>query len=317
MRPRRVGEILDAGINLYLRNARTLMGLAATVVIPMQVLSAVVLLSTVPSGSDVPTGFAAFNASTQTTSDAAAVLGANAVLIVVSLIVSILTTAACVKGVSDAYLDHKPQFAASLLFAVRRFPALLGMNILLFLGLVAGLIALVIPGIWLYGVWSVAAPALLIEGLGPARSLGRSRRLVKGRWWPTAGVLIVASIMVAVVSGAFEALLVAVASLGSQPSLLAAVLVVTASGAVATIVTQPFHAAVTTILYYDLRVRREGYDLHVLAEQLGLPELSPSAEARARAEHPEAIGVPLGPESVGLPGGPPFWPPPPDWKPAS
>jgi hypothetical protein len=222
-----------------------------------------------------------------------------------------------VKGVSDAYLDHKPQFAASLLFAVRRFPALLGMNILLFLGLIAGLIALVIPGIWLYGLWSVAAPALLIEGLGPARSLGRSRRLVKGRWWPTAGVLIVASIMVAVVSGAFEALLVAVDSLGSQPSLLAAVLVVTASGAVATIITQPFHAAVTTILYYDLRVRREGYDLHVLAEQLGLPELSPSAEAQARAEHPEAIGVPLGPESVGLPGGPPFWPPPPDWKPAS
>jgi len=35
------------------------------------------------------------------------------------------------------------------------------------------------------------------------------------------------------------------------------------------VLTRPFLAAVTTILYYDLRVRHEGYDMQLLAEQLG------------------------------------------------
>jgi hypothetical protein len=56
------------------------------------------------------------------------------------------------------------------------------------------------------------------------------------------------------------------------------------------------------VLYYDLRVRKEGYDLELLAEQLGIP---PSAMPAAAA----------GPEAVGNVGGPPFWPPPPGWKP--
>lgn len=59
MRPRRVGEILDAGIKVYVRNAWTLMGLAAIVVIPMQAVAAIVLLSTVSSGSDILTGVSA------------------------------------------------------------------------------------------------------------------------------------------------------------------------------------------------------------------------------------------------------------------
>jgi hypothetical protein len=233
---------------------------------------------------------------------------------VVQLLASWLTTAACVKAVSDAYLDEPTSIGQSLRFALRRLPALAGMEILLFLGLVAGFIALVIPMIWLYVSWSVAAPALLIEGAGPARALGRSRKLVAGRWWPTAAVLIVASIMVSVISGVFQALFAGLASLSSQPSVLASVALLTLSSAVATIIAQPFHAAVSTILYYDLRVRHEGFDLHVLAEQLGLPAVA-GAPSGAAAD-PARAGLPVGPESVGQPGGPPYWPPPPGWRPS-
>ena len=145
----------------------------------------------------------------------------------------------------------------------------------------------IIPGIWLYAAWSVAVPALLIERKGAFRSLGRSRRLVKGRWWATAAVLVVATLMVTLISGAIEALLIAVASLPSQPSLLLAVFVSTLSGVIATVITEPFRAATTTLLYYDLRVRREGYDLHVLADQLGLPVL---LDAGRRGRRPGGVG---------------------------
>jgi hypothetical protein len=323
MRPRRVGEILDAAIKIYIRNARTLMGLTAVVVVPMRVLAGIVLLSTLPSGSDVPGGTFNLNSSSQATTDRAAVLGANGVLIVIELIVATLVIAACTKAVSDAYLDQPIGVAASLRFALRRFPALLVLYIVTYLGLVVGFILLIIPGIWLYAAWSVGVPALLIEGLGPFRALGRSRRLVKGRWWATAAVLLVATLMVTLVAGAIEALLIAVASLPSQPSLLVAVFVSTLSGVIATIITEPFRAAAVTLLYYDLRVRREGYDLHVLADQLGLP--SSSMPATGNGQHAGWAGgpgdgdpsgtYPIGPESVGQPGGPPFWPPPPGWTP--
>jgi hypothetical protein len=316
MRPRRVGELLDAGIKLYLGNARTLMGLAAAVVIPVQVVIAIVYLSTFTSGSNVPGGSFGIQLHPQPAQDPAARAGASIVVGLLGLIVSALVTAACVKAVSDAYLDRTPGIGSSLRFALRRLLAVLGCQIVRVLGLIVAFVLLIIPGIWLYGMWSVAVPALLVEGKGPVASLGRSGRLVKGRWWPVAGVLIVTTIMVAVIGGAVSALLLGLASLPSRPSLGLAVLVTTLSGVVSGVITQPFTATVTTILYYDLRVRKEAYDLQVLADQLGLPQTDAAPSFDGAATRPTgAEHLPLGPESVGRPGGPPFWPPPPGWQP--
>jgi hypothetical protein len=329
LRPRRVGEILDAAIKIYLGNARTLMGLAAAVVIPVQVVIAIVYLSTFSAGSDVPGGSFAITLHPQPAQDPAARAGASVVVSLLSLVVAALVTAASVKAVSDAYLDHSPTIGTSLRYALRRLPAVLGCELLRVLGLIVTFILIIIPGIWLYGRWSVALPALLVERTGPVSALRRSSRLVKGRWWPSAGVLIVATVMVSIVGGALSALLIGVASLPSQPSLGLAVLVTTLSGVVTGVLTQPFTATVTTILYYDLRVRREAYDLQVLADQLGLPRSEGDGEPErpaAPAGHGGDGGVPgdgwtgrehlpLGPESVGRPGGPPFWPPPPGWRP--
>jgi hypothetical protein len=319
MRPRRVGEILDGAVKVYVRNARTLMGLALVVIIPVQLITAVVLLSVVPSGSDVPNGSGPFGGfRQQTVPDPAAFLGADAVLIVLGGIGSALITAACVKAVSDAYLDHPTGIGISLRFAGRRLAAVIGMEILLSLGLVLAFIALIIPGIWLYASWSVAMPALLVEGRGPASSLGRSLKLVQGRWWPTAGVLLVSYVLVTIVSAIVQGLLSAVAALPSHPSVVLAVVVATLSGTVGAVISNPFRAAVTTILYYDLRVRKEGYDLQVLADQLGLPAGTLSADQPAgwgEERVPAGDQLPYGPEAVGRPGGPPFWPPPPGWRP--
>lgn len=218
--------------------------MAAAVVIPTQVVAAMVLLSTVSSGSDVPTGFSGFSTPARTPADSAAALGAQLILILVGPIVTTLVTAASVKAVSDIYVGQPTGVKISLRFALRRLGAVIGLELLSGIGLTVGFIALVIPGIWLYGLWSVAVPVLLIERTGPASALGRSRRLVSGRWWPTAGVLLVATIMVSVISGAFQALLVGVSSLPSQPTVVAAVIVTTASGAISTIIVRPFEACV-------------------------------------------------------------------------
>jgi hypothetical protein len=64
MRPRSVGEVLDGAIKLYLANARTLIGIVACVVVPLQILSAIVLLSVVPKGSEIPGNLFAFHVTT-------------------------------------------------------------------------------------------------------------------------------------------------------------------------------------------------------------------------------------------------------------
>jgi hypothetical protein len=301
LRPLRVGEILDAGIKVYLRNARTLMGLTAVVVVPFQALSAVVLLSTVSTGSEVPHGFPSLGSTR--TSDHATTLGSSAILDLTGVIISVLTTAACVKAISDIYLDQPTDIGSSLRFALRRLASLVWLEILTFVLLALAFIALVIPGIWLYAAWSVAVPALLIEGCRGFGALGRSFRLVRGRWWPVTGVLLVATLMTAAVSGAVEAALVGISLSGGASSVVLTVTVVSLAAGVSAVLTRPFQAAVTTVLYYDLRVRHEGYDVTLLAEQLGIEPAALPAGAWEDA----------GPESVGQPGGPPYWPPPPGW----
>jgi hypothetical protein len=302
LRPLRVGEILDAVIKIYLRNARTLIGLTTMVVVPFQTLSAVVLLSTVSTGSEVPRGFPSFGSGR--TTDHAASLGANAILELTGLIITVLTTAACVKAVSDIYLDQPTDIGSSLRFALRRLGSLLWLEIMAIVLLALAFVALVIPGIWLYAAWSVAVPALLIEGRRGPGALGRSFRLVRGRWWPVAGVRLFANIMTSVVAGAIEAALVGIALTAGTGSVVLTVTVVSLATGVSAMLTRPFQAAVTTVLYYDLRVRHEGYDVALLAEQLGIEP----------AALPAGVSSDVGPESVGAPGGPPFWPPPPGWR---
>jgi hypothetical protein len=334
LRPLRVGEILDAGIKLYTGNARSLMRLTALVVVPFQILSAVVLLSTVSSADQVPRGFSTVG--TARTGDHAASLGASLVLGVTGWIVGLLSTAVCVKAVSDIYLDQPLDPGASLRFAARRLGSLVWLEIFLTALLMLAFLALVIPGIWLYAAAGVATPALLVEGCRGGRALRRSLQLVRGRWWPVAGVLLVAGLMTALIASVIEGVLIVGESLlaggsltGSSGSVVLAVFAVSLAGAASSILTRPFMAAVVTVLYYDLRVRREGYDVELLAEQLGLePAALPAGAlaggglagglpAGARAGWEGGLGGEWGPDSVGQPGGPPFWPPPPGWSPQS
>jgi len=313
LRPLRVGEILDASVKVYLRNARVLIGLAAAVLVPIQIVSAVLLLNIVSNGKEVPGpafSFQSFGRNNAAQPGHVAVsLGASAVTDILGLVANLLITAACVKAVSDTYLDQPTGIGVSLRSALKRFGSLLWMYIILGIGLAFAFIAVFFPGVWLYVAWSVATPVLLIEGKRGPKALGRSFKLVRGRWWPTAGVLILSFLLIAVVSAALSGLLLAFLFTGSHGATVAVIVTSLTSG-IASVLTRPFQAVVITILYYDLRVRHDGYDVELLAEQLGIEpaKLPPSLST--------GTYVGSGPEAVGQPGGPPFWPPPPGWKPA-
>lgn len=80
---------------------------------------------------------------------------------------------------------------------------LLILGIIATIMIMAGFFALIIPGIYLMIALSLAVPALFFEELGIFESIGRSFKLVKGKWWSTFGLLFVASILMYAVSMIF------------------------------------------------------------------------------------------------------------------
>lgn len=81
-----------------------------------------------------------------------------------------------------------------------RLPSYLATGLLAGLITMAGMFLFVLPGIWLAIVFSVAFPVLAFERAGTGDSIGRSFKLVRGRWWLTFGLVLVLAFLVAFIS---------------------------------------------------------------------------------------------------------------------
>jgi integral membrane sensor domain MASE1 len=148
----------------------------------------------------------------------------------------------------------------------------------------------------------VAVPVLLTEGVKGRKALERSRQLVRGHWWRTFGVVVLGTILAGVLSGAIGAVVIGVTSVSDHRSLTAIVVSVVGNTA-GRLITVPFSAAFVTVLYFDLRVRKEAFDLQLLAARIGVDP------------DPAALALPVEPVADAGLDKPPFWPPPPGWKP--
>ena len=217
LRPLGVGEILDVGIKIYLRNCadalqdRRLRRPAGPD--PRQHRRG---LRAAEAASRCRAATRSRRRSTGTPTD---VSGNDAATFAVGLLVAALISflagrlaqAGCFRAIADAYLGEEVCWRSSLRFALRRLPALVGLSILTGILLGLAFVAFVIPFIYFFVAFAVAVPVLLVEGATPAAALGRSRRLVKGRWWGTLGVAVVGYLLVSLVSYALTGIVVGIA----------------------------------------------------------------------------------------------------------
>jgi hypothetical protein len=297
LRPLSIGEILDVAIKIYRERFTNLVKAVAVVVGPISVFSALVQVSAFPDGTE-------FDPAVETTFDFGdfwAFMAGILVVGLVSFVASEVATAASFKIVSGAYLNAEPDWRESLRFAVSRLRSLVWLALLTGFLLTLGLLACIVPGVYFYGAWAVAVPALLLEDSRGRNALKRSRELVTGRWWPTVAAVLVATILASIVQAMFSGLLLAVV-VGDGNDVVRAAAQAIASTA-GSVLTTPFTAAVITAVYFDLRVRKEGFDLELLARRVGI---EPPPGARTDFLPPVA---PTGEAQ------PPFWPPPPGWRP--
>jgi hypothetical protein len=313
LRPLGIGEILDVGIKIYWRHALTLFKIVVFVVLPAQILVNLVQVSALPSGVTGNFGSGPFGPNFQnnratglTHAEWVTLITGFGAALIINALAGKLAQAGCFRAVADAYLGDPISWKSSLRYALRRLPAVVALSIVSTIVIGIGTVLCIVPGVYLWGAFYVAIPALLVEGVGPFRALGRSRDLVSGRWWSTIGVAIVGYALTFIVGAALGGLVIGVAASGASQQTAVGFVLATVSSTVGSMLTTPAVAAFTTVLYIDLRVRKEGFDLLLLAQRLG----TDAAALPASDYLPPAPAFPAPGEEQ-----PPFWPPPPGWRP--
>jgi len=138
-----------------------------------------------------------------------------------------------------------------------------------------------IPCIALYTRVALAFPAAAMEDLPATDSMQRSARLGEGGRWRICGGRLVPMLPAVILAGGSVGLLEVLK--GSSPLLAGSPLVVAGINGivelVATLVFTPYAAIVLTLLYYDQRIRREGFDVERMIQTAGLDATAPPPNA--------------------------------------
>jgi len=160
----------------------------------------------------------------------------------------------------------EPDWKASLRFALKKLGWLLLALFLSGAAILAGFIVLVIPGLFLYVGFTFVTIAVIVEGKRGTGALGRSLRLSVKRFFPILGTLLLAGLVSGIATFILvipSAILSAFPLLGTQTWILQAAL-----SAIAAVVVAPFGAIVPVLLYFDCRIRSEGFDIAIMAQEV-------------------------------------------------
>ncbi|HEY0972531.1 MAG TPA: hypothetical protein VGE02_16290 [Gemmatimonadales bacterium] len=290
-RPRSPTEIVDAAIQLGRRHYQSLLVLSAIIAIPNLVLGLV-------AQSFLPPAVSA-GAELGEAGDILLAFGVSAV----SIAWTVVGFGALVASTARAYVEGRPlEPLDAMRRAVRRSVRLVLGNLVAYvmvmavvligfflLAMVAGavavamgtggggdpqalgevvvvilsmamLVAMVAGGLLLGSRYANITAAVMLEERGIVGAIRRSSELVRGNLWRTAGVVLIMFVLYLVAFLTSWAVFVMVVRDVNLSANVAGVLV---------LALYPFLGAMLTLLYYDLRIRREGYDLELMARALG------------------------------------------------
>jgi hypothetical protein len=209
------GDVISRTFNIYVDQASVLLPAAAVVFVIEGILSAVLI---------------------------AAAPALALVAFVLTIIASTLFTGMVVELVADIQDGRRDASAGQLLRAAMPvLGQLILVGIIAGIGIVIGFVLIIVPGLILLTIWSVAAPVVVLERAGAVRALGRSRELVRGNGWPVFGVIVVLVIGVGVVSAIIDAI-------GGAAGTGVGIVVHVVVG----VLTAPLPALAQAVLYFEL-----------------------------------------------------------------
>jgi hypothetical protein len=261
-----ISEILDASLRIYRANFIGLLSIAALALIPEGVLEA--LLISFRSG--------------------AAVTRAQSSL--TSFFTS-LASMALIVAISNAYLGGNFTIGSAYSKGLKRFWSIIGARFLMSFAisipaiifafclltvattapasqiLFVGIIIILLPVfIFLFTRWSLVTQAIILEDIGASDGIRRTWNLTDGHFWRVLATSFAASLLAGVLTILPTLVLDYALGLTGLSSTITQLVDLVAQQ-LALILTLPFTAAVQVLIYYDLRIRKEGFDLLLRTEE--------------------------------------------------
>ena len=292
LRPLGVGDVLDRTFTVYRSKPLVVIGLSAIWYLVL------VLVFVVLAVAIFASALAAFSRQTTTPSPeqiagaAVGIIGFVIVVVIVAILAFSAQSASLVHAASRRYLAKDvaigESFRAGLsasgrlfLAGLLVFLAILGVWAVLLivaaltnqgLAYVVAILAAIVATAYLGCSWLVAPVVVVVEKMGPISALGRAWRLSGGHRWRIFGIQVLLFILNLVLMLLIGGLFGGFAAFGGQsgtPGQLGVTSVIqTLVNLASTIVWAPVEWIAFTVLYYDLRVRKEAFDLQLAAEAL-------------------------------------------------
>ena len=231
---RDVGALFRDSLSVFGRHALLFIAVSAAVVVPAELIVEGVGMNMLTSSYD--------------SSPSAAEIVIPAV--VEFLVVRPIITAICIYALHQVATGERPSAGKVLVAGFEAFTPLFAAVALAAAGIALGLLALIVPGVYLAVRWYFVPQCVVIEGARGPQALSRSSLLVTGFWWRTFALVLLANIAVAIPGFILLSPFTAIAD-STDRAVWALV-----GSAVTTSVTTPFVALYSTLLYYDLLARR-------------------------------------------------------------
>ncbi|HKN66221.1 MAG TPA: hypothetical protein VJW73_08095 [Gemmatimonadaceae bacterium] len=269
LRARSVTEIVDAAFQLYRRDALEYVLVAAIAYAPLILVQIVLVGGLVLSSARMLTG----------------PIGATYLLGIIGIFAYALMSAVLSRFSSDVYLDRPTGLGVVVRAVLPLVPRLIGATIVFALVLMLGFIPVIIGtamsnfslifiGMLLSIVWACYAMArffavfqtIVLEDRGIVAAFSRSSVLSQNR----KGHILLTLLLVIII---FFMLAFAVNIVGSLFGSVAGLLVMQA---LYSVVAYPLIGITQMILYYDTRIRAEGFDIEVMTGALGSPTTAAS-----------------------------------------
>lgn len=268
LRPMSLGEVLDRTFKLYKNNFWLFVGIIA---LP----SLLLLMFNV--------GMAAVQTSALKTGGVAGTLGFPSAGVVIGAIVGVIAglviymgllgtaQAATVLAVSDLYLGQTPSLMGCYKRVGTRAWRVIAIIILTSVIVGVGFLLLIVPGIMLLCRTSLAVQSAMLEDTNTGRSIERSMELTKGYSWHFFFIFVLVWVLTVMVNGVFQIplLILTFKAVQTHQVLSFGTLFLQHLGSfVAEVLVSPIGAIAFALMYYNLRVRKEAFDIQHLMSTL-------------------------------------------------
>src|SRR5262245_14693141 len=269
-----VGDVLDRGLKVLFNRLGAFLAINLIIQAPALLLQLIIALA----------------AEADSAAAAGILIGGSFLSLLAALVLQSIGTGAILYIIVQEYIGEHVTVGQALGYALGRFLPLLGASIIYGLVVFVGTLLCIAPGIYFAVTYLFATQVVGMESLGPIAAMNRSQQLVDGHRWRVLGVVVLLFVCIigaGLVVGQIEQVLPSQELVrtrdGFQIKLhLTNYLIHQLLAVAINVVLGTYYSICCTLLYLDLRIRKEGFDLEVAARQQGgnpPPEGPPLAEA--------------------------------------